>query len=138
MIRVGRDTLRGFISLLLAVAATTGKGLAQFGEYGHPVSTTADQQQALDKAKEFLESTGEDLSGVTLTAANFKGNIPAASSGDGTVIGIDFERLEQVVPPNTPGAPGHPGCVVILIFHELQHTRHGWGRDFCSEVGITI
>ena len=122
----------------MAVVVLSGVVCAQFGPYGHATTPTSGQQTSLDQARTFLESTGEDLSGITLTSADLSGNLPAASSGDGTTIGIDFDRLEAVVPPDTPGAPGHPGCVVILVFHELQHLRHGWGRGFCAEVGITV
>src|SRR5258708_7704891 len=103
-------------SPFLALLLTSELCLAQFGEYGKAATTTSAQATAMQQAKEFLESCGEDFTGITLTNADLKGNLPAASTG--TVIGIDFERLEQVVPPDTPGAPGHPGCVMILMFHE--------------------
>src|SRR5690349_14133969 len=39
-------------------------------------------------------------------------------------IGIDFARLEAVVPPGTPGAPGHPGLAIVVMYHEILHFRH--------------
>lgn len=138
MTKQAQASLERILLLAIALVLTTRLGFAQFGEVGHSITTTPAQQQALDQAKTFLESTGENLTGITLTNADLRGNIPAAMSANGTVLGIDFARLEAVVPPGTPGAPGYPGCVLILVFHELQHAHHGWGKDFCSEVGNTI
>jgi hypothetical protein len=117
----------------------------EYGPVGRNVPTTPAQQTAINQAVQFLESVGENLSGITVSAADLKGAAPAAASGDGTKIGIDFDRLQEVVPPATPGAPGHPGLLVILLFHELGHVHHelghvhhGWGRSFCDEVGLTV
>lgn len=114
------------------------KARAQFAPHGNSAFTSFDQQVVLEQARSFLIARGENLAGVNLTNASLNSNLAAASSADGMTIGIDFERLEAVVPPETPGAPGHAGCVVILLYHELQHLNHGWDRSYCSEIGITV
>ncbi len=118
--------------MLLPVTAN-----AQYGRVGSNVTATPAQQTAINQAVQFLQSVGENLSGITVSAAELEGNAPAAASGDNTNIGIDFDRLQEVVPPSTPSTPGHPGLLVILIYHELQHVQYGWGRDVCQEAELT-
>ncbi len=132
--------MRGSMPVLVlsVILAAAGLCRAQYGRYGHDITTTPEQQQSIDIAVTFLEDFGgENLEGVSISNADLAGSIPAASSGDGKHIGIDFARVRDVIPATTPGAPGHPGLVVILIFHELQHTQHGWGDSFCQEVELT-
>jgi hypothetical protein len=120
---------------LLYTAMTQG-AYAQFGDRGHVLPTTPAQQTAIDQAVAFLQSVGEDTSGLSITNCDANGNT-AALAAPGHV-GIDFGRLDEVVDPNTPGAPGHPGLVVIVLFHELQHLNHGWGNDPCSEINLAV
>jgi len=129
---------------LALVFALSGFANAQFGSFGKSKPTAPDQAAALTQAKNFLAAVGENVSGTTFVNADAIGNSPAVTSADGNTIGIDFDRLEAVVPPSTPGAAGHPGLLVVLIYHELQHRDHGWGscqtgtpNDLCCEHGIT-
>ncbi len=128
--------------LLTVLPALQGTASAQWGGDATSLPTTPAQQTAINQAVHFLESRGEVLAGTTITNADIPGNAPAITSGDGLSIGIDFGRIEEVIPPETPGAPGTPGILVVLIFHELQHRDHGWGgcnrgRDLCCEFGVT-
>ncbi|MEQ8765797.1 MAG: hypothetical protein RL885_17875 [Planctomycetota bacterium] len=112
---------------------------AQYGAYGHDVATSSEQAQSIALAVSFLQNVGgENLAGIQISNADLEGSLPAASSRDGKHIGIDFAPVGEVIPPSTPGAPGHPGLVVMLIFHELQHLHHGWGDSFCQEVELTV
>jgi hypothetical protein len=62
------------------------------------------------------------------------GNTPATSDPSGNRIGIDFGNLAALVPEDTPGAPGLPGLLVVLIYHELVHLIGAHGGDWCGEL----
>ena len=123
--------------LVMTMTLVAATAEAQFGDLGHSAPTSPAQQDAINKATDFLTSVGEDLSGITVTNAELVGNLPSAFDPNTNTLGIDFDRLNEVVPPNTPGAPGHPGTVAVCMFHELQHARHGWGRGTCDEFALT-
>lgn len=132
-------------ALALGVALSllqSGLSAQAFGDNGDAKATSSDQQAVLDTVQDLLEAVGgEDFTGIALTNADLNGNLPAAahSNPDGTgIIGVDFERIDEVIPPGTPGAPGYPGVVVILVFHELQHLNHGWGNSPCQEIELAV
>lgn len=107
---------------------------AQYAEVGHDVAPTQQQQQAISLAVGYLEAQGWDFSEISVSSAELQGDYPAASVPGH--IGIDFERVAEVIPPDTPGAPFHPGLLVVLIMHELYHLEGGYGTGLCDELEI--
>jgi len=126
------------IGLLPTLLLISGAVQAQFGPKAVVVPTTPEQQTVINQAVAYLESTGESLAGVTITNVDIVGNAPGISTQDGLHIGIDFARLEAVVPPGTPGAPGHPGLAIVVMYHEILHFRHALPQTFCGELTTAI
>lgn len=126
--------------LIVTVVMALGLARQAFPQFGcvakPPDPPTPAQAGALANAKAFLEGPGqESFANKTLTIAPLKGGRigEAHVSGSDVEIRVDAEKLEKLLPPNA-GPNVLAGAMVITIFHELQHTDHGWCNDTCCHI----
>ena len=117
--------------LLAAVFAVPAQ--AQWGELAKAKPLTPAQESSLAQAKQYLASQGHSVpAGTTVGGAKVETGYGVTSS-DGTAIGVDFDQIENAVPPETPGAPGKPGLLAVVLLHELKHVsslNHSWQDEF--------
>jgi len=112
---------------------SVAKAQVAFLSGGTSTNTTPSQQTAINQASNYLTGTGENLSGITITAANLGTHSGEWDPATNT-IGVDFDRIDSQIPPGTSGAEGYPGIVLFIILHELQHSNHGVGNTPCDEL----
>jgi hypothetical protein len=86
---------------------------------------------------EYLNAAGEPLpEGWQIVAIDTSGAAPAAGDPNTRQIGIDYKKFEEAVPESTPGAPGKPGMVCVLLIHEYTHIKDNLSQSPCNEIKI--